>query len=183
MRTLSFCFSTDAHLVKPTVDCMQSLYQLHLALGSRKGGCNKVSEAWDIYPAMWVTDSELKCLGTNIRTGRVNSLPKKGSQIFIMFCAVSDSTIFLCKQRSTDSTDHLNFWQYHAALSIAADHIISNGTCSQNGHDLLWGLWFIVPPCPPPTWTALPSGSPWAAVILPWEKCGKLSVILDWRTP
>ena len=99
---------------------------------------------------MWVTDSELKCLGTNIRTGRVNSLPKKGSQIFIMFCAVSDSTIFLCKQRSTDSTDHLNFWQYHAALSIAADHIISNGTCSQNGHDLLWGLWFIVPPCPPP---------------------------------
>lgn len=43
-----------------------------------------------------------------------------------------------------------SFWQYHAALSIAADHIISNGTCSQNGHHLLWGLWFIVPPCPPP---------------------------------
>ena len=80
---------------------------------------------------MWVTDSELKCLGTNIRTGRVNSLPKKWSQIFIMFCAVSDSTIFLCKQRSTDSTDLLILavpccpehrgWSYHLQRDVFAE--------------------------------------------------------------
>ena len=101
MRTLSFCFSTDAHLVKPTVDCMQSLYQLHLALGSRKGGCNKVSEAWDIW------------LGTNMRIGRVNSLPISAHiYLYIIYHVLcckwfNRFNYFLCKQRSTDSTDHL----------------------------------------------------------------------------
>ena len=66
-----------------------------------------------------------------------------------MFCAVSDSTDSTIFYANNVQLIQLitSFRQYHAALSIAA--IISNGTRSQNGHHL-WGLWFIVPPCPPP---------------------------------
>ena len=111
-------------------------------------------------------------VGTNMRTGWVNSLPKKWSHIFIMFSAVSDSTIFSMQttfnwfNRSPHSGTTMLPWASRLIISSPTGRVRRMATTCEDC-DLLCR------PAPPQNMNrpAIRLAS-WATVISPWEKCG-----------